>query len=131
MLPTRGQGSKYLGVYVDDQEEWLDGSNTYEIVIPANAPAKDFWSIAVYNNKLRNLIANDQGKAVINNRGEIKVEADGSVKVFVGPEAPQGYEANWIQSNRGEGFFAYLRLYAPTEPYFDKSWKMPDVKQVK
>ena len=131
VLPIRGDGSKYLGAYIDDQGQWLDGTNTYEILIPANPPAKDFWSVAVYNNKFRNLIANKQGSAVVNNRGMIKTEADGSVKVFVGPTAPQGYEDNWVQSNSGEGFFIYLRLYGPTEPYYDKSWKMPDIKRVK
>jgi len=131
VLPIRNDGSKYLGVYVDDQEQWLDGSNTYEILIPANAPAKDFWSIAVYNNKYRNLIANKSGNAVINNRGKIKTEKNGSVKIYVGPKAPKGYENNWVESNIGEGFFMYLRLYGPTEAYYDKSWKMPDVKKVK
>lgn len=131
VLPTRNQGSKYLGAYVDENEQWLDGSNTYEILIPPNAPAKDFWSIAVYNNKLRTLIANKQGKAIVNNLRQLKTEADGSVRVFIAPEAPVGYEDNWIQSNVGEGFFVYLRLYGPTEAYYDKSWKMPDIKRIK
>ncbi len=130
VAPTRNQGSKYLGVYIDENEEWLDGSNLYEFHIPANAPAKDFWSIAIYNNKYRNLIANEVGNAVINSKMDLKVEADGSIKVYVGPEAPAGYEANWVQSNVGEGFFAYLRLYGPTEAYYDKSWKMPDIRKI-
>jgi len=130
VLPTRNQGSKYLGVYIDQNEEWLDGTNLYEFIIPANAPAKDFWSIAIYNNKFRNLIDNKQGQAVVSSRSDLKVEQDGSVKVYVGPTAPEGYESNWVQSNVGEGFFAYLRLYGPTEAYYDKSWKMPDVRKV-
>lgn len=24
----------------------------------------------------------------------------------------------------------YLRLYGPTEAYYDKSWKMPDIKRI-
>ena len=28
------------------------------------------------------------------------------------------------------GFFAYLRLYGPTEPYYDKSWKISDPKRI-
>jgi len=60
----------------------------------------------------------------------MKVEADGSVKVFVAPEPPVGYENNWVQSNVNEGFFVYFRLYGPLEAYYDKSWKMPDVKLV-
>jgi hypothetical protein len=58
-----------------------------------------------------------------------QVEADGSVKVYIGSEAPVGYKRNWVQSNPGEGFFTYLRLYGPTEAYFDKSWKIPDYKK--
>ncbi|MCK5134145.1 MAG: DUF1254 domain-containing protein [Bacteroidales bacterium] len=130
VMPIRNDGSKYLGVYVDENEEWLDGENTYEITIPANAPAKDFWSIAVYNNKTRALIDNKEGNAVINNKGDIKVEADGSVKIYIAPKAPKGYENNWVQSNVDEGFFLYFRLYGPTEAYYDKSWKMSDVKKV-
>jgi hypothetical protein len=131
VLPTRNQGSKYLGCYVDGNGDWLDGSSTYELIVPPNPPAKDFWSIAVYNNKSRNLVDNETRNAIVNNKGNIKTEADGSVKVYIGPEAPAGYESNWVQSIKGEGFFTYLRLYGPTEAYFDKSWKMPDFKRVK
>ena len=130
VAPTRNQGSKYLGVYIDENEEWLDGTNLYEFHLPANAPAKDFWSIAIYNNQYRNLIANREGNAIINSKMDLKVEDDGSIKVYVGPTAPAGYEKNWVQSNAGEGFFAYLRLYGPTEAYYDKSWKMADARKI-
>jgi|TARA_R110002110_G_scaffold127708_13_gene306752 hypothetical protein len=45
--------------------------------------------------------------------------------------APEGYENNWIQLNPKKGSFVYMRLYGPLESYFDKAWKMPDVKMVK
>lgn len=131
VLPTRGQGSKYLGIYVDSEEEWLDGSNTYEVTIPKDVPAADFWSLAVYNNKTRCLIENESKKSIVNNKREIKVEKDGSVKVFIGPNAPKGYESNWIATNEKEGFFMYFRFYGPLESYYDKSWKMSDVIRIK
>ena len=53
-----------------------------------------------------------------------------TVKTFVGPNAPEGYEANWVQSRPGVGFFVYLRFYGPTEAYYDKSWIMPDVQRL-
>ena len=125
------QGSKYLGAYVDDNEQWLDGSNTYEIKIPENAPAADFWSITVYDAKTRTLIQNKLGDATVGSRdNSLKVENDGSFKLYTGPEAPAGYENNWVQTNDGDGFFVYLRLYGPTTAYFDKSWKMPDIRKV-
>ena len=27
----------------------------------------------------------------------------------------------------GKGWFAYFRLYGPTEPYFSKSWQLTDI----
>jgi len=30
----------------------------------------------------------------------------------------------------GKGYFAILRLYSPTEPAIDKSWKPGDIEKV-
>jgi hypothetical protein len=131
VLNNVGKGSKYLGAYIDENKEWLDGKNTYEILIPRDAPANQFWSITVYDNDTRCLIQNQQKKSDISSaQKSVKQESDGSTKVYVGPEAPEGYENNWIQSNPEKGFFVYLRLYGPLESYFDKTWRMPDVKMV-
>ena len=131
VLNNIGKGSKYLGAYMDDQNKWLDGKNTYEIVVPKDAPSNQFWSITVYDNDSRCIILNEQGKSDISSVMEnLRVESDGSTKVFVGPSAPEGYENNWVQSNPEKGFFVYLRLYGPLESYFDKSWKMPDIKKI-
>ncbi len=131
VLNNVGKGSKYLASYMDEDGNWLDGKNTYEIVIPKDAPANQFWSVTVYDNDTRCIIQNEQGKSDVSSvmKG-LKVEPDGSTKLFVGPKAPKGYENNWVQSNPEKGFFVYLRLYGPLESYFDKSWKMPDVKKL-
>ena len=61
---------------------------------------------------------------------ELKVDADGSVTVWFGPKAPEGQEANWVQTMPGKGFNILLRLYGPLEPWFDKSWKPGDLEVV-
>jgi hypothetical protein len=132
MLNNVGSGSKYLGAYIDNEGNWLDGKNTYEIVDPKDAPANQFWSITVYDNDIRCIIQNKQAQSDISSVMDgLKVEDDGSVKVYVGHTPPDGYENNWVQSNPEKRFFVYLRLYGPLESYYDKSWKMPDVKLVK
>jgi len=132
VLNNVGSGSKYLGAYIDKDGNWLDGKNTYEIVVPKDPPANQFWSITVYDNDSRCIIQNKQGKSDISSVMEnVKQEKDGSTKVYVGPSAPEGYENNWVQSNPKKGFFVYLRLYGPLETFYDKSWKMPDVMKVK
>lgn len=52
---------------------------------------------------------------------------DGSVDLYFGPTTPKGFENNWVQTLPGKHWFSYFRLYAPTEAYFDKTWKMDDI----
>ena len=47
----------------------------------------------------------------------------GSITLYFTLEAPEGKDANWIQTVPGKGWFAILRLYGPLEPWFDKSWR--------
>jgi hypothetical protein len=56
---------------------------------------------------------------------------DGSYDLYMGPEPPKGQEGNWIKTNAGEGFFVIFRFYGPTEPYFDKSYQLPNIELVK
>jgi hypothetical protein len=52
------------------------------------------------------------------------------VDVYFGPTSPKGLEKNWIQTVPRKAWFVGFRFYAPTEPYFDKSWPLPDVELV-
>ena len=126
-----GKGSQYLGSYRDDEGRWLDGRHTYEVLVPAGVPVSQFWSITVYDNDTRCIIQNEMGQADISSVMDgLRVEDSGDIKVYVGPKAPKGYESNWVQSNPEKGFFLYFRLYGPEAGYFDKSWKMPDVRRL-
>ena len=59
---------------------------------------------------------------------DLKKNADGSVDVFFGPKAPEGYENNWVQTIPGKGWFMILRLYGPLEPWFDKTWRPGEIE---
>jgi len=43
----------------------------------------------------------------------------------------KGHETNWVQTIPNEYWFTYFRLYAPTEAYFDRSWPMYDIEEIK
>ena len=58
----------------------------------------------------------------------LKVNDDGSVDVYLGPEAPDGWESNWIPT--GEDWFTLFRFYGPEEPVFDKSFVLPNIEKV-
>jgi hypothetical protein len=128
---TPGVGSIYLASYADKDGDWLDGAKSYKLHVPANPPAEQFWSIAVYSWDTRTLINNKQKRAGQSSRQDLIKNADGSIDLYYGPTAPKGEEKNWVQTIPGEGWWVYLRFYAPTKAYFDKSWAMPDFEKIK
>ena len=62
---------------------------------------------------------------------DLAKNADGSVDLYFAPTVPKGFEKNWIPTVPGKAWFAAFRFYAPLEPYFDKSWPLPDIEKVK
>jgi hypothetical protein len=47
-----------------------------------------------------------------------------------GPKATAGKEANWLQNVSGKGWFCLLRLYSPTEAWYDKTWRPGDIELI-
>ncbi len=125
---TVGFGQVYLEASKDRDGHWLDGSKTYHLRVPANAPVAQFWSFTVYDNETRCFV--DTGvQPDRSSRDPIEKNADGTVDLYFGPRAPAGKPAsNWIQTIPGRGWFTYFRLYGPTQPYFDRTWVLPDVE---
>jgi hypothetical protein len=130
-LKMVGRGSQYALCDKDKDGNFLDGSRYYKLNIPANVPAKDFWSVVIYDPQTRSELQTGQPFPSRNNeRDDLAVNADGSVDLYFAPEAPQGKENNWIQTVAGKGWFAVLRLYGPLEPWFDKSWRPGEIELV-
>ena len=127
---TPGIGQAYLGAYKDRNDRWFDGAKTYKLTVPANPPAKQFWSFTIYNTYDRVGIDNKTQNADLSSRDEgLRRNPDGSVDLYFGPSAPKGYEKNWLQTNPGKAWFAYFRLYGPLEPYLNRTWRLPDIEQ--
>lgn len=131
LTQTPGVGQRYIASYKDGDGKWLDGGKKYKLHVPPNPPVKQFWSVTAYDEGTRQMVVTPQGRPDISSRKEdIVKNADGSIDVYFGPEAPAGHEANWVQTEAGKGWFAYFRFYAPTEPFFDKSWGLPDFERL-
>lgn len=125
---TPGVGQAYLGSYVDGAGEWLDGGRDYTLHVPADVPAKLFWSATVYDVTTRCLIDNPQQRGDRGSRDtDLTLNDDGSVDLYFGPEEPAEGPTNWVQTIPGRHWFSYFRFYGPTEPYFDRSWKLGDI----
>ena len=123
-----GRGQAYLGAYTDSDGRWLDGGRDYWLVVPQDPPAKQFWSVCVYGTVTRTIPDNTTKIAEISSRTRPITSPDGSFELHFGPQPPAGTgRSNWIQTIPGRAWFAYLRLYGPTESYFDGSWRLGDI----
>jgi hypothetical protein len=107
-----GVGQVYIGAYRDKNGQALDGGQSYRLYVPPNVPAKQFWSVTLYDVDTRCLIQNQQQIADRSSRmAELARNADGSVDLFFGPAAPKRRENNWIPTVPGKAWFACFRFY--------------------
>jgi hypothetical protein len=129
MAKNIGQGSQYLWTYRDADGDWLDGAKSYRLHVLPDIPAENFWSVVVYDSLTRSELQGAQPLPSISSYTNPIVNADGSIDIVFGPEKPEG-ETNWIQTVPGKGWFPIFRFYSPTEPYFDKTWKLEDIAKL-
>ncbi|HEV7305996.1 DUF1254 domain-containing protein [Ensifer sp.] len=125
-----GTAQYYLLANKDKDGNAFDGAANYRLVVPKDAPVKQYWSVTVYDRETHALVRN-MDKASVASIGEgVKKNADGSVDVYFGAKAPAGKEANWVPVDPARKFELLFRLYGPEKPLFDKSWKLPDAEKM-
>ena len=123
-----GVGSQYLCTHTDGEGIALDGAKTYKLTVPANVPAKDFWSFIVYDAGNRSMMATAQKFPAKSSYDAVVANEDGTIDLYIGPKAPDGQESNWIETDPGKGWTGIFRIYGPLEPFFDQSWKLNDLE---
>ena len=126
-----GPGSEYVQVFKDKDGKRLDGAKSYRLHVPANVPAMAFWSLTLYDTATRSMLQNPTNDAAHSSYDKLKTNADGSIDLYFGPQAPAGSESNWVETVPGKGFYPMFRFYTPKEGVFDGTWTLPDVELIK
>ncbi len=121
-------GAKYPTTFRDAAGEFLRGERSYRLRLPANVPAKIFWSVTLYDAETASGLDNGQRFPSINSMDQPAANADGSVDFHFAPSSP-GARTNWIATVPHRGFFVMIRLYGPMNAFFDQSWKPGDVER--
>jgi len=126
-----GEGQFYLFAIKDNQGRSLEGASAYRLNVPANAPVKLYWSVTVYDRATHALIRDQKWSSRSSLTLGLQKNADGSVDIYFGPKSPSDKESNWVPTSANGKFELIVRFYAPEKPLFDKTWKLPDIEQVK
>ncbi len=104
---------------VDRNRATLTGQKRYVAHFPATMatpPVRYFWSMTLYDND-GFFIVNPANKWLVNNRTGLQKNADGSIDVYIQPNAPTsaGQKVNWLPSpqptSATPGFRLITRLY--------------------
>jgi len=133
--PTVGRGQVYMTSKRDSDGNLLRSDLTYVLRVPADVPVGQFWALTLYSENTRRPYENGEGTLRSANLDshleDLVVNDDGSIDLYIGPEPPEGFENNFMRTVQDDGWFVYFRLYAPLEPFFDKSFRLPDFEVVR
>lgn len=125
-----GENTEYLASS-DAGGNPLNGGKNYRMHLPPDIPARNYWSVIVYDNKTRLIIKNNQlWPSVHSNCRKLISNSDGSVDVWFGPKPPVGRENNWIKTVPRKGWYMILRLYGTLESWFDNTWKPGEIEEI-
>ena len=126
------RGSQYAWTCRDSAGQPLDGGKSYKLHLPPNVPVKDFWSLILYSDQTRSMIQTNQRFPSVSSQTKgLQGNADGSIDVYFGPEAPAGKASNWVQTVPSRGWNVVLRMYGALEPWFNQTWRPGEIELVK
>ena len=98
--------------------------------MPPDVPAANYWSIVLYDADTRVLMDNGQPFPSVASNQKVTYNSDGSADVYLGPNQPDDNDANWIKTVPGRGYFAGIRVYSPTEAFFEQTWRPDDIEKI-
>ena len=125
-----GTAQFYLMAIKDKDGKNFSGAGTYRLIVPADVPVKRYWSVTAYDRATHALIRDMPRASAASQSAELKKNPDGTVDLYFGPKALAGKESNWVPTRSDGEFELLFRLYAPTKPLFDKTWKLPDLEKI-
>ncbi|SEN62855.1 Uncharacterized conserved protein [Flavobacterium sp. CF108] len=126
-----GTGQFYLISIKDDKGQEFDGSKLYKLHLPAKVPVKLYWSVTVYDRETHALILGMKYSSRASTSPGLQKNSDGSVDIYFGAKGLAGKESNWVPTDPKRKFELLARFYGPEKGFFDKTWKMGDVEEVK
>ncbi|MGJ7512175.1 DUF1254 domain-containing protein [Variovorax sp. GT1P44] len=124
--------TKYFYQDLDEAGTRLHSDKKYTVTFPKDGtpPVHGFWSLSIYNEH-HFFVANPIHRYSVGTKNkDLKLDADGSLTIFVQPGEPgdPAQRANWLPAPMGD-FSLYVRAYWPKAAAMDGSWTPPPVRR--
>ncbi len=111
----------------------LDGSRSYQLLIPRDVPARAFWSLSLYTVEADGRLffaENALRRYSLGNRSpNLTKQSDDSVRILIQNDQPQSEAGNWFPTPPGP-FALVFRFYMPSAPLLTGAWRLPAVERV-
>ena len=124
----------YMG-FIDKDNTPLSGDNVYIIHytskdLPMNH-VYAYWSLTMLSLPDYRVVPNELERYNLNNVSELVYEEDGSLKLYIASELPEGApEGNWLPSPKGKNFVMNHRLYVPKKEVISGEYYVPAIQKV-
>ncbi|MFC4277702.1 DUF1214 domain-containing protein [Achromobacter aloeverae] len=119
----------------DADENPLNGANNYVIHFPADKLPQSvvdaYWSVILVGVPDYRVVPNDLKRYNFNSYSDLKKEADGSLKIAIGPAPVAGVaQSNWLPAPKDKPFSLTFRTYVPKEEVKTGGWAPPPVTKL-
>jgi hypothetical protein len=130
-----GEEAVYFGAFRDADGQPLDGGKSYVIHFPAaglpESVVNAYWSIILVGVPDYRVVANPLQHYNLNNQSPLQKEANGSLRIGIGPKPVPGVpESNWLPSDPAKPFSLTFRTYVPKDVVL-REWAPPAVTPVR
>ncbi|ANQ52531.2 DUF1254 domain-containing protein [Flammeovirga sp. MY04] len=122
--------------YHDNNGEVLNGKNAYKITLPADMPINyeigGFWSMTMYDAEDRFMVENNIKRYKVGSMmKDLKYNKDGSLTIYISPEAPKDkkQKKNWLPAPEGD-FMLQFRFYEPKIEVVDVQFALPQLYNI-
>ena len=124
----------YFGAFHDPDGKPLNGGRSYVMHFPADGlpdvVVNAYWSVILVGVPDYRVVPNALKRYNFNNQSPLQKEADGSLKIGIGPKpVPDVPESNWLPSADGQPFSLTFRTYVPKD-IVRTTWAPPTITPI-
>lgn len=123
----------YWSAVLDRDGAELEGGRRYRLKVPANVPARAFWSLSMYERLPDGrlfFVENPIQRYTVGNRTPgLTPDADGGLTLILSPTDP-GPGTNWLPTPPKGPITVIFRAYLP-EPVIQRAeWRLPPIERL-